>query len=72
MMKDALIVEERRYLDSWKEENISISLEASPSRSPKAHCRLPSMLSPSVNHLCLIVSSKSWDGEDLYQVSCRC
>jgi hypothetical protein len=68
MMKDTLIVEKGGHRDSWQEENFSVSDAASPSRSPKARCRLPSMLRPSVNTLCLIVSSDALDGGDLYQV----
>jgi hypothetical protein len=72
MMKDALIEEKRRYRNSQKEENFLVSHVASPSRSPRARGRLPSMLHPWVNPLCLIVSSHALDGGDLYQVSCRC
>jgi hypothetical protein len=67
MMKDTLITEKGGYWDSWQEENFSVSDAASPSQSPNARCRLSSMLSPSVNTLCLIVSSDALDWGDLYQ-----
>jgi hypothetical protein len=66
-MKDTLIVEKGGYRDSSKEENFLVFDVASPSRSPNARCRLSSMLRPSVNTLCLIVSSDALDGGDLYQ-----
>jgi hypothetical protein len=50
------------------EENFSISDAASPSGSPKARCKFPSMLHPSANTICLIVLSDALDGGDLYQV----
>jgi hypothetical protein len=49
------------------EENFSVSDAASPSQSPKDRCRIPSMLHPLVNTLCLIVSSDALNG-DFYQV----
>jgi hypothetical protein len=71
-MKDALIEEKRWYQDSRKEENFSVSHAASPSRSPRACCRLPSMLHPLINPPCLLVSSDALDGRDLYQVPRLC
>jgi hypothetical protein len=68
MMKDTSTGEYIGFRDNGTVENFSVSDVASPSRSPKAHCRLPSMLRPSVNTLCLIVSSDALDGGDLYQV----
>jgi hypothetical protein len=67
MMNATLIVEKGGYQDSWQVENFSVSDAASPSRSPKACCRLSSMLHPLANTLCLIVSSDALDGGDLYQ-----
>jgi hypothetical protein len=66
-MKDTSTGEHIGFQDNGTEENFSVSDAASPSWSPKAHCRLPSMLRPSVNTLCLIVSSDALDGGDLYQ-----
>jgi hypothetical protein len=53
-MKDALIEEKWQYQDSRKEKNSSVSHVTSPSRSPRARCRLPSILRPSVNTLSMI------------------
>jgi hypothetical protein len=68
MMKDTSTGEYIGFQDNGTVENFLVSDVASPSQSPKAHCRLPSMLRPSVNTLCLIVSSDALDGGDLYQV----
>jgi hypothetical protein len=56
-MKDALVLEIGGY---WTAER------STTSRSPKAHCRLPLRLRPSVNTLCPIVSSDALDGGGLY------
>jgi hypothetical protein len=69
--KDTLTVEHRGFRDNWTEENFSVSDAASPSQSPKDRCRLPSMLHPLVNTLCLIVSSDALNG-DFYQVPHWC
>jgi hypothetical protein len=71
-MKDALIEEKRWYRGSQKVENFSISHAASPSRSPRAHCRHPSMLHPLVNPPCLLVPLDALDEGDLYQVPRPC
>jgi hypothetical protein len=63
-------MEKGGYQDSRKEEDFSFSHATTPSRPPRAHYRLPSMVGPSLNPLCLRVSSNGLDGEGLYQVPC--
>jgi hypothetical protein len=59
-MRSAFIAEKGGYRDSRKEENFLVSHAASPFRSPRACCRLPSILRLSVNSLGMIVSSVLW------------
>jgi hypothetical protein len=60
-MMDTSTGEHKGFWDNGIKENFSVSDAASPSQSPKAHCRLPSMLHPLVNTLCLIISLDALD-----------
>jgi hypothetical protein len=60
-MMDTSTGEHRGFWDNGTEENFSVFDAASPYQSPKARCRLPSMLRPLVNTLCLIISLDALD-----------